>query len=187
MMPTQVSSSIERCAPPHIFLPPSATGAESSPSRRAISFSHWTHFTAIPFNTPPGQLKASLLCKASGTAVRYNPPASEWTYLGADQPVILQAPEPRMAWREWSRQKAPRSSSPLSQSSTSSSSEAGETFEFHKQTVKQLCNKSQLTSSIMKASNGEHIALVSTANKFGLEGLSCAELPSAFDSDEEED
>jgi hypothetical protein len=92
-----------------------------------------------------------------------------------------------MAWREWSRQRAPRSSSPLSQSSTSSSSEAGETFEFHKQTVKQLCNKSQLTSLIKKASNGEHIALVSTANKFGLEGLSCADLPSAFDSDEEED
>jgi hypothetical protein len=186
IMSNQDNSSIERSAPRHIFLPPSATGAESSPSRRAISFSHWTRYSTTPINTPPGQLKASLLCKASGTSASYDPPLSEWTYLGADQPVKLQEAGPRMAWREWGRQKAPRSSSPLSQSMVSSSGDE-DSIKFRKQNVKQPCTVSQLTMSTKEASTSDHGMAVSTTKKYGLEGLSCADLPCAFDSDDEDE
>lgn len=76
-------SPLDRSAPRRIFLKPSTPDIDNLPSHHCISSSHWLRFSTSPVTAPSGQLKASVLCKGSGTSSSYDPPASEWVFLGA--------------------------------------------------------------------------------------------------------
>jgi hypothetical protein len=63
-----------------------------------------------------------------------------------------------------------------------------ETMEFPRHPVKRASRISQLTSSIDKASSDDkERGVTMTVNKYGLIGLTCEDLPSAFDSDSEDE
>lgn len=186
-VPPLYHSPFERSAPRRFFLKPSTSDIDTSPSHRRISSSSWLRFSTSPVATPSGQLKASLLCKGSGTSPSYDPPVSEWVYLGAGQLIFLGKPEPRAKWHEWKRQKCPQNLSRLPSPSSLSSEVVAEEFTFQKQPVKRLSNDSQLSKSMRMASFSDEGATTSAMKKYGLAGLTCEDLPSAFDSDDEED
>jgi hypothetical protein len=173
----------EVTAPRRIYLRTSTLHAENSPSHRAITSSHWTRYTTSPIPTPScGQLKASVLCKASGTSASYDPPANEWTFLGVGQPVNMTGkPEVREKWCEWRRRRSPGGPS----RSASPTENAQEGIKFSRQPIKRVSMESELTRSIMTGSEMEKT--MTTAEKYGPEGMTCDDLPSAFDSDSEDD
>ncbi|CAO2649761.1 Nn.00g010530.m01.CDS01 [Neocucurbitaria sp. VM-36] len=156
-------------------------------SCRAISFSSWTRFTASNTSTTPtGELKASTLCKANGLAPTYNPPASEWTYLGADQPVHAEKPG---NMRRGGHRRQRSSASWTTVSSASDGGEKTEPIQFRKQEVKIVNTSSQLTNSFkMSAVAGKVPSKRETMMKrLGFEGMNCDELPSAFETDSEDE
>ena len=180
------STSRDSIASNPTFLRPCCSNLGTSPSQRAISFSSWTRYSPSAAPTPSGQLKASLLCKASGTTSSYDPPVSEWTFLGAGQPVYSGKPFVRPGIHQ--RQKSSGSSSTLS--SMSLASEQPGAITFSKQPVKRISMSSQLTASIKGSSLGSiPEGTMSAVQRLGLEGMTCEDLPSAFDDsdDEEED
>ncbi|KAH7092397.1 hypothetical protein FB567DRAFT_517132 [Paraphoma chrysanthemicola] len=175
------STSAESMSSIRSFLRPWCPDITTPPSSRAVSFSSWTRFKATADTTPPGELKASVLCEASGTTPSYDPPASEWTFLGANQPVYEFQPGAKKS--EHRRQKS-------SKSWTTASSTNGDTqaITFEKQPIKRVSTPSQLTALLKSSSPvGNQGAATATMNRFGLGGIRCEDLPSAFESDEEED
>jgi hypothetical protein len=104
----------------------------------------------------------------------YNPPASEWVYLGAQQPVSAKKP------REVRRKRGSGSSSMSSSSSCESVGEV-EVLVFEKREVKRGSGESVLSQGIKEKGVG--------GKKKWLEGVMTVEdLPSAFDdSDDEEE
>ncbi|KAF2124367.1 hypothetical protein P153DRAFT_251415, partial [Dothidotthia symphoricarpi CBS 119687] len=166
------------------------------PSCRAVSFSSWSRFTTSPSKiTPVGELKASIVCKASGTSPGYDPPEAEKTYLGADQPVNWQ----EMAKPRVGNQKKQSPKSGATGSTMDSVEEKIEPVRFEKQLPKRANTNSQLTDSL-KASPPRNTELplakgaqhrssqrMTLAQRLGLDGMKCDELPSAFDSDSEDE
>ncbi|KAH7066419.1 hypothetical protein BKA63DRAFT_524325 [Paraphoma chrysanthemicola] len=158
------------------FLRPWCPDITTPPSSSAVSFSSWTHFKATAATTPPGELKASVLCEASGTTPSYERPASEWTFLGANQPIYEFQPGAKNS--EHRRQKS-------SKSWTTTSSTNGDTrakaITFEKQPIKRISTSSQLTASLKSTSPvGSQGAATATVNIFGLGGIMCEDLPSAL-------
>ncbi|KAF1846175.1 uncharacterized protein K460DRAFT_355888 [Cucurbitaria berberidis CBS 394.84] len=161
--------------------------SSTPPSCSAVSFSSWTRFTASTTSTtPPGELKASTLCKGSGLSASYDPPASEWAYLGADQPVGAENPE---HIRRTKNRRQRKTASWTTASSPSDGGRKSEPIQFRKQELKQVNTSSQLTTSIkMSAAPAKQLSKTETMMKrLGIEGMKCEELPSAFDSDSEEE
>jgi hypothetical protein len=180
------SDSVSPIASRRILLQLPSLDADASPICREVSFSSWTRYTTSPISTPAGQLKASLLCKASGMSPSNNPPADEWFYLGADQPLPTGKPANMQQFR-WRQRKSPGQSSMSTCSSFTSIEEEGQ-ITFTRQPVKRMSTESQLSQSMKTASCSAKDIGVSAAKKYGLEGLTCEELPSAFDdSDEDEE
>ncbi|KAF2024051.1 hypothetical protein EK21DRAFT_118155 [Setomelanomma holmii] len=162
------NSSPESMSSTRSFLRPEII---TPPSSRTVSFSHWTRFNTSPISTPTGELKASVLCEASEITPDYDPPVSEWTFLGANQPVFEYQPGVKKSAQR--RQKSP--------SSWTAMSSQDEAITFEKEPIKRVSTSSQLTASLRSSSLGSN----PEANKFGLSGTTCEELPSAFDSDSE--
>jgi hypothetical protein len=154
------------------------------PASRTVSFSSWTRVATPTAATPFGELKASVICKGSGTMLSYDPPASEWTYLGAEQPLNCGKPA---GWTgNHRRQKG--SGNFVSASSTSSGSELTEPITFRKQQPKRVCTESQLTGSIKSSINQcSQKEMATLADRVELDSMTCEDLPSAFDSDSEDD
>jgi hypothetical protein len=155
------------------------------PGCRTISFSHWTRFSTSSDCAPPGELKASSLCKASGLASCYDPPASEWTYLGADQPVVLA--------NKVRRKKVNRSSSAcstnssLSTASSDSSDSIPEAISFQKKALTPVNTASALTQSLQMSANIQMLPQQQVKKTSYLKNMNYANLPSAFDSDSDDD
>lgn len=174
------------------------------PACEAVCFSRWTRFNTSPSKpTPIGELKASDVCKASGTASGYDPLATEWTYLGADQPVNLKENvKPKINHR---KHQIPRSWATVS--TLNSIEKEIEPVQFLKQQPKRVSTSSQLTMSLKLSldepaekspSTSTHQPLsevnqtqslykMRLVQKLGLDGVRCDELPSAFDSDSEDE
>lgn len=163
------NTSTDSTASDYSFLRPCSFDLSTSP----ITSPSWQHYNAT---SPSGKLKASLLCKASGTTQSYDPPASERTLLGAGQPAYTGKPFLRKGHQ---RGKGEGISSSLSEMSLPC-----EEGLFMKQPVKRVSTSSQLTASI-KGSNGRECSM-SAAQRYGLEGLRSEDLPSAFDDSDEE-
>lgn len=71
------------------------------PGCRTIAFSQWGGFTAAPEQvTPTGELKASDLYMDRGMTSTFNPPTSEWSYLGGNQPRYNAQPIPDLRKRK---------------------------------------------------------------------------------------
>ncbi|KAF2822724.1 hypothetical protein CC86DRAFT_248346, partial [Ophiobolus disseminans] len=134
-------------------------------------------------SSPLGELKASVLCKASGTTPTYDPPVDEWVFLGADQPVYSGKPFVRPNLHR--RQKTSGSSSSLS-SMTLADDQSG-AIAFPKQPLKRVSTSSTLTASFTGSSLGSIPERgMSAMQKLGLEGMTCEDLPSAFDDSDDE-
>ena len=158
------------------------------PGCRTVSLCSWTGFSAVRAPTPAnGGLKASDLCRDCGTTRDYNPPASERCYLGVDQP------NPDFQYAHVSRARQRRQWS--SATSWATVSEPGEDeakpkpasaqMEFPKQAPKRVETKSQLTACLETTTASEERKTF--AEMMGLAEMTCEELPSAFDSDDEVD
>lgn len=169
------------------LLRPWGTLSSTPPGCRTVSFSSWTRFTASTTTTaPPGELKASILCKDSGLATSYDPPVSEWTYLGAAQPIFPGKPE-NVRRRRQKRQRS--SASWTTVSSTSDGGAPMEPAKFQKRELKRVNTNSQLTCSLNTSPVPEKqpSQMERMMKRLGMEGMNCEELPSAFDSDSEEE
>lgn len=177
------------------IIAPWAEMPATPPSCRAVSFSRWSRFTTSGSNTPTGELKASKLCANYGTSSNYNPPAKEWTYLGAEQPLLCGKPE---GYR--SKHRRPQGSQQSSgtcpslsstASTTASSSSQAQSTEFCRREFKRASTSSQLTESFKAspAKDGQEkpLGMLSLMARLGLDALDCDGLPSAFDSDNEDD
>jgi hypothetical protein len=179
------SYSASPSAPRRIpLLQPPSLDADASSIRRTVSFSSWTRFTTLPISTPTGQLKASVLCKASGLSPSYDPPASEWVYLGVEQPIFTGRPEDMRKFH-WRRQQGPGQSSMSSSSSCASIRKGNEAITFARQPVKRMSTESVISQEVKIKGFGGMGAGVRT-KKYGLEGLTCEDLPSAFDDSDDE-
>ncbi|KAF1831384.1 hypothetical protein BDW02DRAFT_556935 [Decorospora gaudefroyi] len=159
---------------------------------RTVSFSSWRRFSAAPVRpTPKGGLKASDLCIDRGQTPDFDPPASEWCYLGVDQPPV--DPKYQNLARARGQRRRPRQPQRTSTSSWATVSEEGEEgtkpepikMNFSKRPLKRVNTNSLLTESFAMPAKEEKVKTM--AERLGLEGLTCEELPSAFDSDDEED
>jgi hypothetical protein len=152
-----------------------ALRSQPTPPRRipsAASFLDWTRFASTPLSSPLGSLKASVLCKDSGLSPSYDPPAAEWVYLGAPQPIFTGKP------RDVRRKRGSGLSSMSSSSSSGSIQE--EVLVFEKVEVKKGSGVSVLSQGMREKGVG--------GKKKWLEGLTCDDLPSAYDdSNDEED
>lgn len=133
--------------------------------------------------SPSGLLKASVLCKACGTSPSYDPPISEWVYLGADQPAHVDGkPEIRERWSDWRQRQSP---SGVQMTVPGMHMEEKPELSFAKQPIKRMSTESQLTRGIKMGSHvGDEVRLT---DKYGFQGLTCEELPSAFDSESDEE
>ncbi|KAH4855000.1 hypothetical protein HBI16_156400 [Parastagonospora nodorum] len=133
--------------------------------------------------SPFGLLKASVLCKACGTSPSYDPPISEWVYLGADQPAHVEGePEVREKWSDWRQRRSPGG---LRMAVPGMYVEKNTELRFARQPIKRMSSESQLTRGIkMGLRAGNEVTL---ADKYGLQGLTCEDLPSAFDSESDEE
>ncbi|KZM25766.1 uncharacterized protein EKO05_0002605 [Ascochyta rabiei] len=165
------------------------------PSCRTVSFSRWSRFTTSGCSTPTGELKASKLCANYGTSPAYNPPAKEWTYLGAEQPLRCGKPEAHRSrhHRQQNSQQSSGTCPSLSStaSTTVSSSSQTEPMDFRRRDFKRASTSSQLTESFKpssaKGGQEQPPGMLGLIAKLGLDALDCQELPSAFDSEDEDD
>jgi hypothetical protein len=146
----------------------------TSPSHTHIASASWRRFSSNRPDSPPGELKASLLCKDTGKSASYDPPVDEWCVLDAVVPVYVGKPlQKRMMHR---REEGSASSSTLS------SNQSG-AITFKKREVKRVSNSSQLTASI----EGSPVGILSAAQRMGLGDVNCEDLPSAFHDSDDED
>jgi hypothetical protein len=146
----------------------------TSPSHTHIASASWRRFSSKRPDSPPGELKASLLCKETGKSASYDPPVDEWCVLDADVPVYVGKPLQKRMMRR--REEGSASSS------TVSSNQSG-AITFKKREVKRASTSSQLTASI----NGSPVGILSAAQRMGLGDVNCEDLPSAFDDSDDED
>lgn len=185
----------------HDIIPPWAEMPATPPSCRPVSFSRWSRFTTSEASTPTGELKASKLCTNRGTSPTYNPPANEWTYLGAEQQLRCGKPEAQRSRnrRQQSAQQYSQQSSETcpslssTASTTTSSSSQTEPMEFRRRDVQRASTSSQLTESF-KASpikggleQRRPQGMLGLMARLGLDAADCEELPSAFDSEDEDE
>lgn len=160
------------------------------PGCRTVSLCNWAGFTAVPAqNLATGELKASDLCKDYGTTPDYNPPASERCYLGVDQPISNFQYEhvSRAGQRRRQQRSAATSWGTVSEQGEDGAkpAPASDAIQFCKQTPKCVDTKSQLTACLkMKAAKEE---MKTFAEMMRSRAMTCEGLPSAFDSDEEDE
>ncbi|KAJ4985608.1 hypothetical protein SVAN01_08883 [Stagonosporopsis vannaccii] len=171
---------------------------ETPPSCRTVSFSRWSRFTTSATSTPTGELKASKLCLNRGTSPTYNPPANEWTYLGTElqcgKPEAQRSRHRRQhSAQQYSQQSAgtcPSLSSTASTTTTSSTS-ATEPMDFRRRSVQRASTSSQLTQSFkaspIKGGREQPAGMLGLMARLGLDAAEGDELPSAFDSEDEDD
>ncbi|KAF9690660.1 hypothetical protein EKO04_011424 [Ascochyta lentis] len=177
------------------MIAPWAEMPATPPSCRTVSFSRWSRFTTSGCSTPTGELKASKLCANYGTSPTYNPPANEWTYLGAEQPLRCGKPEAQRSRhrRQQSSQQSSGTCPSLSStaSTTVSSSSHTEPMDFRRRDFKRASTSSQLTESFKpsptKGGQEQPPGMLGLIARLGLDALDCQEFPSAFDSEEEEE
>ncbi|KAF3038616.1 hypothetical protein E8E12_002074 [Didymella heteroderae] len=185
----------------HNIIPPWVEMPATPPSCRTVSYSRWSRFTASGSSTPSGELKASKLCTNRGTSPTYNPPANEWTYLGAEQALRCGKPEAQrsrhrrqQSANQYSQQSAGTCPS-LSSTATSTASTSSQTepMDFRRRDVQRASTSSQLTRSF-KASpvkggldQRQPQGMLGMMAKLGLNAEDCEELPSAFDSEDEDE
>lgn len=174
----------------------------SPQSCQAVSFSRWSRFTTSASSTPTGELKASKLCVNRGTTPTYSPPAYEFTYLGTDlRSGKPEAPRSRHRRQQSAQQSAQRYSqqssgtcpslSSTTSTTTTSSTSATEPMEFRRRSVQRTSTSSQLTESFkaspIKGSREQPPGMLGLMARLGLDPVEGDELPSAFDSDDEDD
>ncbi|KAJ4364010.1 hypothetical protein N0V83_009465 [Neocucurbitaria cava] len=179
-------SSIESNAALRDLIKPWGALPFTPQSCRTVSFSRWTRFTASSTtSTPTSELKASTLCKASGLAPTYDPPTSEWVYLGADQPVNVV--EPRSVLRQFEHRRQRSSASWATVSPASDGGEQSKPIQFRKQEVKPVNISSQLSNSFRTSPGAckQPSTMKMMLQRLGLENATCEELPSPFESDSE--
>ncbi|KAJ4343408.1 hypothetical protein N0V95_006670 [Ascochyta clinopodiicola] len=177
------------------IIAPWAEMPATPPSCRTVSFSRWSKFTASGCSTPTGELKASKLCANYGTSPAYNPPANEWTYLGTEQPLRCGKPEAQRSQhrrRQSSQQSSGTCPSLSSTASTTVSSDSQtEPMDFRRQDFKRASTSSQLTVSFKaspaKGGQEQPPGMLGLIARLGLDALDCQELPSAFESEDEDD
>lgn len=169
--------------PGYLHLRPCRGDLGTSPSQRAISFSSWTKNSPSAPCSPSGSLKASVRCGASGITQDFDPPKNEWTFLGADQPVYTGKPFVRPGLHR--RNTHFGSSSTLS--SMTLADDQYDVITFTKQPLKRASTSSQLTASIKGVSLESIRGGASAVKRLGQEGMTCEDLPSAFDDSEDEE
>ncbi|KAJ8106780.1 hypothetical protein OPT61_g9317 [Boeremia exigua] len=186
------------------IIPPWAEMPATPPSCRTISFSRWSRFTTSESTTPTGELKASKLCLNRGTSPSYNPPTNEWTYLGTEQPLRCGKPETQRSRhrRQHSTQQSSQQSSGTCPSlsstastttttTTTSSSSATDPMDFRRRHVQRASTSSQLTESFKasptKGGRNQPPGMLGLMARLGLDAAYGDELPSAFDSEDEDD
>ncbi|KAF2274327.1 uncharacterized protein EI97DRAFT_126257 [Westerdykella ornata] len=169
---------------------------ESPHQCQAIMYSSWTRFSCSRVsNLSSDDLKASVLCAPRPTTPDFNPPLFERTYLGADQPDMVGNPEARRILRRPHRRA--KSSLNNSWSTVSSSQKDGQSqstgLRFGKSPIKKPVTISLLTQKMhspkeeaRKPINPIGFFAKAEANE-GKPALSASMLPSAFDSDSEDD
>lgn len=183
----------------HDIIPPWAEMPATPPSCRTVSYSRWSRFTTSGSSTPTGELKASKLCTNRGTSPTYNPPAKEWTYLGAEQLLRCGKPEAQRSRhrRQQSAQQYSQQSSGTcpslssTASTTASSSSQTEPMDFRRRDVQRASTSSQLTESFKaspaKGGPEQPPGMLGLMARLGLDAADCEELPSAFDSEDEDE
>ncbi|KAF2623104.1 hypothetical protein BU25DRAFT_414625 [Macroventuria anomochaeta] len=181
------------------IIPPWAEMPATPPSCRSVSFSRWSRFTTSGSSTSTGELKASKLCANHGTSPTYNPPANEWTYLGAEQPLRCGKPEVQRSRhrRQQSAQQSSQQSSGTCPSLSSrastmtSSSSQTEPMDFRRRDVQRASTSSQLTESFKaspaKGGQEQPPGMLGVIARLGLNAVDCEGFPSAFDSEDEDE
>ncbi|KAG9193055.1 hypothetical protein G6011_03090 [Alternaria panax] len=170
------------------LLGPTISLSTMPPSCRTISSSHWCAFTTAPEQiTPAGELKASNLLRDGDMASTYNPPADEWCYLGANQPDLIPQHMSSRVQDHGKRQRGVEMSwATVSEQDESARPKPTTTpIQFSKQAPTRVNTSSELTASFDTKSNEKKRTTL--AERFAFEGLNCQELPSAFESDDEEE
>ncbi|KAF2002049.1 hypothetical protein P154DRAFT_150555 [Amniculicola lignicola CBS 123094] len=164
---------------------------ESPPGCQSISYSRWSRFSASTgSSTPTEEMKASTLWAPRGTTPDFNPPVLERTYLGVENldPALGQGPQQR--GRAGQRRKFGSDSSWMTESSRGSSRSTSEAIAFKREMVKPASTTSLLTESIKPSPLGARrsaSAIEILTKGMKNQRLSASMLPSAFDSDSEEE
>jgi hypothetical protein len=159
------------------------------PSCRTIGSPHWGHFTTAPEQvTPAGELKASNLLRDRGMTSSYNSPKDEWCFLGADQPepIPKYMPSRVQDYRKRKRGADMNWATVSEQDEGARPKRTTAPIQFLKQAPRRVNTSSELTASLETESINEE-KKPRLAERFALEGLNCGDLPSAFDSDNEEE
>ncbi|KAF2748429.1 hypothetical protein M011DRAFT_457748 [Sporormia fimetaria CBS 119925] len=161
---------------------------ESPPQCRSIIDCNWPKWSPSPRKALSKEdRKASVLCEGRGAIRDFNPPLLERTYLGVDQsPASDNERKPR---RAHDRKKSSLRNSWSTVSSNADAQELSGGISFVKTTVKATVTSSLLTQSFRSASEkrpNQSAGALGFFAKLGME-MNADELPSAFDSDSEDE
>lgn len=174
------------------------------PSCRTVSSPRWSRFTTSATSTPTGELKASKLCSNRGTSPTYDPPAKEYIHPSTGLPLQcgkLETQRSRHRRQQSAQQSAQRYSqqssgtcpslSSTASTTTTSSTSATEPMDFRRRSVQRASTSSQLTESFKasptKGSRDQPPGMLGLMARLGLDSAEGDELPSAFDSEDEDD
>ncbi|KAF2791309.1 hypothetical protein K505DRAFT_326978 [Melanomma pulvis-pyrius CBS 109.77] len=169
-----------------------ASVPSTPPECQTIS-SSWSKFSSSSVNSKSKEdLLASVLWVSNGTSPDYSPPPSEWTYLGVEQPVAARNPIPNRNRRPARLRRQPASTSSWSTASSVADGEMGsEPITFRKVAVRGVSTSSLLTESLRRAPGAglqnPTTPLEVLAKEMKTTALSASMLPSAFDSDTEDE
>ena len=162
-------------------------------SCQPVMYSSWSRFSPdTGHSKPEEEMKVSKLWAPQGVTSEYNPPISEWTYLGVEQ-FELVACEATNGQRTPNRHRrqAGSSNSWLTASSSSDSNTKSNPITFEKVPVKGTSTSSLLTASFESVPAASPQARPSPigalVRSIGNVRLDVSMLPSAFDSDSEDE
>jgi hypothetical protein len=174
--------------------------SDSPPQCRSIMFSSWKRFDPSPTSsrsTSSDNLKASVLWSASATMPEFNPPIYERAYLGVDHGAPKTEGGKMFQQRKWPHQykrtkSALRSSWSTTSSAMSEPTSSGNGISFKKQPVRSISTSSLLTSEVTASQSGINAQQRGSstslfAQMMKKERMNASMLPSAFDSDSEDE
>ncbi|KAF2875965.1 hypothetical protein BDV95DRAFT_603347 [Massariosphaeria phaeospora] len=168
------------------------------PGSRAVSFSSWSRFSASTTSSKSSEeMTAATIWGIKGTTPDYNPPPTEWCYLGAEQPLVPGKPQDRPTRQQRQQQQQHRRQQSSGSWATASSVSVSGTapIVFRKEEVRGAKTSSLLTESLKSGGPCEAQSAAGVLGKQlgvgagagGMARLSASMLPSAFDSDSEDE
>jgi hypothetical protein len=169
-----------------------ASLSDSPPGCQSVMYSSWSRFSSNDVSTKSiDEMKASVLWSANAIIPDYNPPILERTNLMVDRPELVKCGKPRNDLCAARRYVSSKLRSSWSTTSSDSEAEKSEGVTFKRQPIRSASTASLLSASFKSKSiptvYQQRMTPAQILAKEKGQILSASMLPSAFDSESEDE